>query len=91
MRWNIARTIGERIAKQVRTFRNRQSHFSELVWSEATQSCRFCASSDSNLLSVSGYFRTNQIKAAACSFGLLRPCSQCSRVRGFPPALNSKK
>jgi acetyl-CoA acyltransferase len=24
---------------------------------------------------VSGYFRTNQIKAAAYSFGLLRPCS----------------
>jgi hypothetical protein len=33
------------------------------------------AASDSSLLSVSGYFRTNQIKAAACSFGLLRPCS----------------
>ena len=30
--------------------------------------------SDSSLFSVSGYFRTSQIKAAACSSGLLRPC-----------------
>ena len=28
------------------------------------------------------YFRTSQIEAAACSFGLLRPCSHRSSVRG---------
>ncbi len=32
---------------------------------------------------MSGYFRTSQINAAACSLGLLRPCSHRSRVRGF--------
>ena len=47
------------------------------------------AASDSNLLSVSGYFRTSQIKAAACSFGLLRPCSHLSSVLGFTPILNA--
>lgn len=46
--------------------------------------------SDSNLSNVSGYFRTSQSKAAACSFGLLRPCSQRSSVRGFTPILNAK-
>ena len=39
---------------------------------------------------MSGYLRTSQIKAAACSLGLLRPCSQRSRVRGFTPSLKAK-
>jgi hypothetical protein len=38
---------------------------------------------------VSGYFRTSQIKAAACSFGLLRPCSHRSSVLGLTPILNA--
>jgi hypothetical protein len=47
------------------------------------------AANDSSLFSVSGYFRTSQIKAAACSFGLLRPCSHRSNVLGFTPSLNA--
>jgi len=44
---------------------------------------------DSSRSSVSGYLRTSQIRAAAWSFGLLRPCSQRSRVLGFTPSLKA--
>lgn len=47
------------------------------------------AASDSSRFRVSGYLRTSQIKAAACSFGLLRPCSHRSSVLGFTPILNA--
>jgi hypothetical protein len=47
------------------------------------------AASDSRRFNMSGYFRTSQINAAACSFGLLRPCSHRSSVLGFRPSLNA--
>lgn len=40
---------------------------------------------------VSGYFRTRRINADACSFGLLRPCSQRSSVRRLTYPMRSQR
>ena len=48
------------------------------------------AASSSNRASVSGYRRTRSTRAAACGFGLARPCSHFSSVLSLMRSLRAK-